>query len=282
MRKVQLVALLDRLGLHPSRKLGQNFLVDENCLAALVRAAAPLPGQEILEIGPGTGALTRRLLEAGCRVTAIEFDHRLAEYLRGELGGCGAFRLIEGDACRMDCGGLFAPGGRWRCIANLPYSCGSVIIARFCAAENPPESLHILLQREMGERLCARPGSGEYGALTVRVALSYRPQIVRIVPPGVFFPPPEVESAYVQLGALADRPPAPVRALAAKLAQAAFAQRRKQARKLLASCRPGFDFDAALAGMGLPAMCRAEEISPAQYAALARRILDDEPGKTTT
>ena len=273
MRKAELISLLDSLGLHPSRKLGQNFLIDDNCLSALVRAAAPQAGEEILEIGPGTGALTQRLIDAGCKLTAIEYDHRLAEYLREKYRDCANFRLFECDACRVNYEELFPAGVTWRCIANLPYSCGSVIIAKFCAAVNPPTSLHILLQREMGERLCAAPGSGDYGALTVRTALSYRAEIVRIVSPGVFFPPPEVDSAFVRLSALDAPMPMEVRRLAGELAVAAFAQRRKKALRLLENRWKDFDFATAFSALGLSADCRAENISPAQYTALARAML---------
>lgn len=273
MRKAELISLLDSLGLHPSRKLGQNFLIDDNCLSALVRAAAPQAGEEILEIGPGTGALTQRLLEAGCKLTAIEYDHRLAEYLREKYRDCENFHLIECDACRADYDALFPAGTTWRCIANLPYSCGSVIIAKFCALVNPPASLHILLQREMGERLCATPGSGDYGALTVRTALSYRAEIVRIVSPGVFFPPPEVDSAFVRLSALDSSESIDVRRLAGELANAAFAQRRKKAKRLLENRWKDFDFATAFSALGLSVDCRAENISPAQYTALAHALL---------
>lgn len=273
MRKAELISLLDSLGLHPSRKLGQNFLIDDNCLSALVRAAAPQAGEEILEIGPGTGALTQRLIDAGCKLTAIEYDHRLAEYLREKYRDCTNFRLFECDACRVNYEELFPAGVTWRCIANLPYSCGSVIIAKFCAAVNPPTSLHILLQREMGERLCAAPCSGDYGALTVRTALSYRAEIVRIVSPGVFFPPPEVDSAFVRLSALDAPMPMEVRRLAGELAVAAFAQRRKKALRLLENRWNDFDFTTAFSALGLSADCRAENISPAQYTALARAML---------
>lgn len=270
MRKTDLISLLERLQLHPSRRLGQNFLTDDNCLAALVRAAAPSAGERILEIGPGTGALTEKLLEAGCRVTAVEFDHRLAEYLRERFRGHEAFQLIEGDACATDYDRLFSEGTPWRCIANLPYSCGSVIVARFCALRNAPLSLHILLQREMAQRLCATCGTADYGALTVKVALRYTAEIVRIVPPGVFFPPPEVASAYVALRCLPDCADSAIRKTAAELATAAFSQRRKKALRLLEKSCPGGGFADSFAQLHIAEDARAETITVAQYLDLAR------------
>ena len=268
MHKAELLSLMQRLELHPSRKLGQNFLLDENCLSALVREAAPQPDERILEIGPGTGVLTERLLDAGCRVTAIEYDARLADYLREKFAGQGALTLIQGDACHADFATLF-PEGTWRCIANLPYSCASVLLANMNACANPPAALHVLLQREMAERLTAAPGNKDYGVLTARLAFSYRANICRIVPKGVFFPPPEVDSAFLALVRRQDAPTPALRARADQIAGVAFAQRRKQARRLLEAAFPNSDIPAAFAALGIPNDARAEVISPAQFLKLA-------------
>lgn len=271
MKLSELSKILSQLDMHPSRALGQNFLVDENCLSALVRAAVPVSGEEILEVGPGTGVLTERLVAAGCRVTAVEFDSRLARYIRERFEGVDGFRLVEGDACKVDYTSLFPVGTRFRCVANLPYSCASVLLARLAGLPNPPASFHVLLQKEMAERLAAPVGTPAYGVLTVRLAFRYRARIARIVPRGVFFPPPEVDSAFLALEAL-DAPLADRALLEAadRLATAAFSQRRKQARRLLSGVVPGFDFAGALESMGLPATARAENISPQQYIQLAR------------
>ena len=272
MHKAELLSLLQRLELHPSRKLGQNFLLDENCLGALVRDAAPSAGERILEIGPGTGVLTERLLDAGCQVTAIEYDARLATFLREKFAGQKALTLIQGDACHEDFAALFPSGVAWRCIANLPYSCASVLLANLNACANPPSALHVLLQREMAERLTAAPGTKEYGVLTVRLAFSYRPSICRIVPRSVFFPPPEIDSAFLALVRREDAPPSNVRARAAQIAGIAFAQRRKQARRLLESALPHADVRSAFAALGIPADARAEVVTPSQFLKLAAII----------
>ncbi len=266
MKLSELSKILSQLDMHPSRALGQNFLVDENCLSALVRAAEPVSGEEILEVGPGTGVLTERLVAA-----AVEFDSRLARYIRERFEGVDGFRLVEGDACKVDYTSLFPVGTRFRCVANLPYSCASVLLARLAGLPNPPASFHVLLQKEMAERLAAPVGTPAYGVLTVRLAFRYRARIARIVPRGVFFPPPEVDSAFLALEAL-DVPLADRALLEAadRLATAAFSQRRKQARRLLSGVVPGFDFAGALESMGLPATARAENISPQQYIQLAR------------
>jgi 16S rRNA (adenine1518-N6/adenine1519-N6)-dimethyltransferase len=261
--------LLAGLGIHPSRRLGQNFMVDANLLAALVRDADPRPGQSVLEVGPGTGVLTRRLLAAGCQVTAIELDHRLAAYLRTALGAQAGFRLIEDDACRVDYAGLFGTTP-FRCIANLPYSCSSVFLAVMADLDNAPADLHVLLQREMADRLGAAPGSRDYGALSVRLQLRYSATMVRTVPPQVFWPPPEVSSAWMRLVQRSDADPTDLRRLAGELAAGAFSQRRKKAAKVLSERLGGTPLALSLfARAGLSPEARAEQFSPADFVRLA-------------
>ena len=156
MTKKELLAVLAELDLHPSRRLGQSFMVDPNMLDAIVRDAAPVAGEAVLEIGPGLGALTRRLLAAGCRVTAVELDRRLAAYLRRTFADSPGFRLVEGDACRLDLGSLM--GEAYRCVSNLPYASSSVILVRLAAADPPPLEIVALLQKEMAARLAAETG----------------------------------------------------------------------------------------------------------------------------
>ena len=136
MTKNELLTVLRELGIKPSKKLGQNFLIDPNMLTAIVREAAPARGQRVLEVGPGTGILTRKLLEAGCLVTAVEIDLRLHEYLQQDLGNHPNLTLIRGDACRIDYDRLMG-NQPFTCIANLPYSCSSVFLARVVAHPRP-------------------------------------------------------------------------------------------------------------------------------------------------
>lgn len=269
MKAAELRQLLDRLGVHPSRKLGQNFLVDENMLDALVKAAAPQSAEKVLEIGPGTGVLTRRLLDAGCQLTAVELDHRLAEYLRQEFADRQNFTIIEGDACKIDYSQLF-PADAFRCLANLPYSCGSVFLAKCADLDNPPADAFVLLQKEMGDRLTASVGTKDYGALTVRLAWLYEISLVRLVPPGVFLPPPEVMSAYIRLKRKDDFPDATTRRLATKVTLTAFAQRRKKAAGLLESIAPKQQILTAFQALNIPLDARAENITPKQFLALAK------------
>jgi len=268
MKKSELLALLARLEIHPSRKLGQNFLIDDNMLDALVRASSPVAGETVLEIGPGTGVLTRRLLETGCQVTAVELDHRLAAYLREEFGAHQNFRLIEGDACKQDYQELLGDAP-FRCIANLPYSCGSVFLAVIATLQNPPTELFVLLQKEMGDRLTAAVDTKEYGSLTCRLQWLYDISLVRTVPPGVFFPPPEVMSAYVRLKRLPTIPALELRQRATILVNAAFSQRRKKITGLLGKYEFRRPLPDLLEALRISPDSRAENLTPEQYLQLA-------------
>lgn len=272
MTKTDVVATLAALGITPSRKLGQNFMIDMNLLAALVRQAAPQAGERLLEIGPGLGILTDGLLAAGAQVTAVELDRRLNEHLRKRFADTANFRLIEGDACDQDYTALMGPEP-YRCIANLPYSVSTIVIMRLLEAANPPTEMFILLQREMALRLAGRPREPDYGAVSVQVQWMYAVEIVRRVSPGVFFPSPEVESAFTRLA----RRPQPLVApdlypQAREVVRQGFSQRRKQMFKLLAARWPADRIRAAYAALNIPADARAESLSPAAFAALARQI----------
>jgi len=277
MNKSELIALFAKLKLHPSRRLGQNFLVDSNLLSALVRDAELLPGEQVLEVGPGAGALTAALLAAGCIVTAIELDHRLAEYVADRFGRDNAhFRLLQGDACRMDIDAVMG-AEPYRCVANLPYSCSSPFLATAATLNNPPTAMHVLLQKEMADRLTAHPGGKDYGVLTVRLALRYDTTMLRIIPPNVFFPAPEVTSAYVRLTLRPDAPEPEVRKLASTLAGEVFAHRRKKSFRLLTGRYPEECGAAAVAAAGLTQDARADDSPPAGVVTLARFIQPPTP-----
>ena len=196
MVKAELKPLLERLGIAPSKRLGQNFLVDDQFRAKILHEADPKPGQTILEIGPGLGAITRGLVASGADVTAIEFDRKIAEYLRTAVVPLG-LHLIEADACRVKYADLFS--GDFRVVSNLPYSAGTIVIAKLLDLELPPADMLLMLQKEVAERFLSAPGTADYSALTVRIAAVYTGRIVRMVPPEVFYPEPSVESALFAL-----------------------------------------------------------------------------------
>ena len=271
MNKKQLLSELEKLGMRPGRGLGQNFLMDSNLLDWIVRHSAPAENEQILEVGPGFGALTGKLLASGAQVTAIEFDHRLADYLREKYKDT-SLRLIEADACKVNYAELFPAGTKFRAIANLPYSISSIFIARMLELECGPDYMLFMLQREMGERLAASPGCKEYGALSVRATLDHEVKIEKIVPPEVFHPAPEVESALVSLTRIRKRDTAEVKRISS-VTKLAFSQRRKQMGKVLAGSYGREKVEAAFAAAGIAWEIRPDRVTPEQFALIAENLV---------
>ena len=275
MNRTQLRSLLESLQVRPSRALGQNFLVDANMLSAMLRDTRPRPGEHILEIGPGTGILTDRLLEAGCCVTTVELDRRLAAYLADKYAGNARITIHQGDACKLDCG-LLMHEQAYRCVANLPYAVSTILIAHLIGSCNPPGEFLILLQREMADRLHASTHSKDYGAVSVQVQSFYEVKVLRLLPPEVFFPPPLVQSAFVRMKRLSNPivPRERVHDLAA-LVRTAFSQRRKMVGKTLAR-RYGAGITAqALDAAHVPPSFRPEQITPPEYARILSALRPD-------
>ena len=269
MVKTELKALLERLGIAPSKRLGQNFLVDDQFRAKIIHEADPKPGQFILEVGPGLGAITRGLVASGASVTAIEFDRKLAAYLRTAVVPLG-LRLIEADACRVKYDELFP--GDFRVISNLPYSAGTIVVAKLLDLETPPADMLLMLQKEVAERFLAAPGTADYSALTARIAAVYEGRIVRMVPPEVFYPAPSVDSALL---ALVRRPVIPsreVRILLSRLARTSFAHRRKKMFKQAAAVFGADIVAGAMADASVDPDIRAERVSPEQFIRMAEFI----------
>ena len=274
MNKSELLALLERLEIHPSRRLGQNFLIDPNMLDSLVRSAGVVEGDTVLEIGPGTGTLTERMLAAGARVQAIELDHRLAGYLRDErFKDDKAFSLLEADACRTDLDSLMGQAP-FRCVANLPYSCSSQLLASLTSMANQPQDIHVLLQKEMADRLTAKAGTKEYGVLTVRLGLLYEISTVKTIPKNVFFPPPEVVSAFVRMRLRPKRPSRDVMASVSHVAGLAFGQRRKKTCRMLEPEYGAERVAAAFAAASLTEDVRADAITPQAYVRLGMELMN--------
>lgn len=273
MNKAELLTLLTSLDLKPSRKLGQNFLLDPNLLDAMVRLAEVDAGQRVLEIGPGTGALTERLLARQCDLTAVELDHRLAGYLRSRFETTPNFRLVEADACKVDIDELMG-NAPFRCIANLPYSCSSQLLTSLAGMANPPQDIYVLLQKEMADRLTAKAETKDYGVLTVRLGLRYRASIVKTIDPKVFFPPPEVTSAFTRLSRLPEQLSATVVEETSAIAGIAFAQRRKKSIRLIGDVYGADNVAEAFRRVGLSEEARADHITIGQYVQLAKELLN--------
>jgi 16S rRNA (adenine1518-N6/adenine1519-N6)-dimethyltransferase len=275
MNKTELIRTIERYGLAPNRKFGQNFLVDDHLLEFIVRHAAPVPGEKILEVGPGLGVLTCALLACGAEVTAIEIDHGFCRYLRETLSDS-RFRLIEGDACRIDLGTVFGPDTDFRCVSNLPYAISSPFLARLLESPKPPSNMLFMLQRETAERICAGPGNPSYGGLSVQTAFVYETRLVRTVSRQVFYPVPDVDSALLQLRRRDPCPSHTIRTRFNQLVRSAFSRRRKKMLPLLAEIFGREVCEEAFRDADISPDVRAEQIDFAVFDRLLHR-LDSEP-----
>ena len=260
-------------GLSARKSLGQNFLLDLNLTAKIARQAGDLSQADVLEIGPGPGGLTRGLLAEGARrVLAIEKDTRCMAAL-AEVAAAypGRLEVINGDALEVDPLAHLTPP--IRVVANLPYNIGTELLIRWLTPPDwPPfwESLTLMFQREVAERIVASPGSRAYGRLALMVQWRTQARIVMSLPPEAFTPPPRVSSAVVHLTALPEpRYPADARVLERVVAKA-FNQRRKMLRAALKGLVP--DVEAQLEAVGIAPTQRAETVTLEQFCALARGI----------
>lgn len=258
--------LLASNGLAPSRALGQNFVVDPNTVRRIARLAAVGPGDQVVEIGAGLGSLSLALLETGATLTAIEVDRGLVEVLRRQIEPLGA-RVVEGDALRLDWPALL-DGRRSVLVANLPYNVATPLIVTLLEQVPQIERMLVMVQAEVGERLAAQPGEDAFGAVSVIVSYWARAKVVGRVPPTVFVPRPNVDSALVAV----TRRTAP--AVGSDLVsyerfkavlQAGFGQRRKMLRRSLAGTVDVAAFTAAR----VRPEARAEELGVEEWGRLA-------------
>jgi 16S rRNA (adenine1518-N6/adenine1519-N6)-dimethyltransferase len=198
-------AALEERGFRPSRRLGQNFLLDENMVRAIVRDAGLRPGDVVLEIGAGCGFLSLHLAEAGVDLLCVEVDDRLLPIAERLLAGRGRVRFLLADvlagknALAPEVERLLPTVGDWQLVSNLPYSVAGPVLALLAARPCPPSTMTVLVQREVAERIAARPGTPAWGPLSIRLQSRYEPAIVRTVGPDLFWPRPRVESAVVRL-----------------------------------------------------------------------------------
>ena len=262
--------VIARHGIAARRSLGQNFLLDLNLTARIARAAGPIANADVIEIGPGPGGLTRALLAAGARrVVAIERDPRCLAAL-AELAAAypGRLELVAGDALQLDPATLANPPRK--IVANLPYNIATTLLLRWLDRIRAYESLTLMFQREVAERLVAVPRSKAYGRLSVIVQWLTEPKLLFDIPPRAFTPPPKVTSTLV---ALQPRPeplaPASREALE-QVTAAAFGQRRKMLRASLKGLR--VPIEPLMASAGISPTARAEELSVADFCALARIV----------
>ena len=260
--------LLAAHGCRPSKALGQHFLADPNLARKIVRLADVQAGDRVVEIGPGIGSLTVALAEAGAQVVALELDRHLVPILTEVVEGS-AVEVVEGDAMTADFRALTG-GGEWACVSNLPYNVATPMVMRLLDEFPEMTRCLVMVQREVGERIVAGPGTKAYGAVSVKVAYYAEARIVGTVAATVFVPPPNVASALVRLDRRAEPPvdvPSPQALFA--LVRAGFGQRRKTLRRALAPAL-GDRTEAVLAAAGVDNRTRAEELTLADWARVCR------------
>ncbi len=271
--------LLEQWALRPSKGLGQNFLVDQAALEKIVAAAELTPDDAVLEVGAGLGALTKRLARNAGHVVAVELDQRLIPVLRSVLTDFDNVTLIQGDILTLDPAALvsaasiqrLASSTQYKVVANLPYYITSAVLRHLLEASLKPQRMVITVQREVAERIVAKPG--QMSLLALSVQFYGRPRLLFRIKPGSFYPSPEVESAVVQVD-LHAAPPVPVEDTAAffRVVRAGFAQRRKQLRNgLAAGLRQSPDEVAAkLWEVGVDPRRRAQALSLEEWVKVAR------------
>ena len=254
---------------HVARKrFGQNFLADSRYVARIADAVSPRPGETVVEIGPGLGALTAELVVRAGRLVAVEIDRDLAARLR-ERFPSDALTLVEGDALAFDFAAL---GNDLRVVGNLPYNISSPLLFHLAAQAHALRDLTVMLQKEVVARMTAAPATPDYGRLTVMLQATFAVERLFTVPPGAFRPAPKVDSAVARLVPL--RAAAPALADPARFAAivaAAFAQRRKTLRNALAKLVA----PAAFAAAAIDPQRRGETLSVAEFVALSKAAASD-------
>lgn len=264
--------LLDEGGIQLTKSLGQNFLHDGNQLRRIVAAAELRPSDRVLEIGPGLGPLTELLVAEAGEVFAIEKDARLVAFLQKRFAAERKLRLLHGDG--LDC--VRADKSQWagwKLVANLPYSVASPILVELAINAQPPERIVATLQLEVAQRLMAVAGDDDYGLLSLLLQATYQPRGSFKIPPGCFFPPPDVDSACITL-VRREREllPVDVRPIFNRLVKLAFSQRRKMMLKLLKQQWPAERLEAAMKECSIALTVRAEAVALEQFVELTLKL----------
>jgi len=272
--------LLTRYGLSPRKKWGQHFLTDNHVLQKIINAAAPEAADCVLEIGPGLGALTQGLVARAGKVLAVELDKGLADLLAvnfHEHLQAQTLEIIQGDVLKLDIPALLAPysGKTIKVVANLPYYITTPVIMRLLEMPVFFSSITVMVQKEVAQRMSARPGTKDYGALSLAVGYYATSEIVANVPTNCFVPRPEVDSAVIILRALEKPPVAGDKAFLFRVIHAAFGQRRKTLVNALFAAGIGENKEylaGVLASIGLRTDIRGEALDLLQFAKLAEEL----------
>ena len=269
--------LLAELDVHPSKVLGQNFLIDQNILDIILATASIGPDDCVLEIGAGLGVLTERLLQTANRVMAVEVDRRLLSYLADRFSGADNLELVCADALDLDYNQIADSGFR-KVVANLPYSVGSRVLMDMVMISSPMEHIVVTVQLEVAKRIMASEGNGDYGLMSVWIQLIYDVGIRKTVMGTCFWPSPTVSSAVVEMR----RKPGPVMTCTEKdrfrrLTKYAFSQRRKQLKTILHNAPPGLrlmpgDAENLLIELGVDVKARPSDLSVEQWCQLTNML----------
>jgi 16S rRNA (adenine1518-N6/adenine1519-N6)-dimethyltransferase len=246
----------------PRKRFGQHFLVDEAAIGAIVAAIAPRPDDRMAEIGPGLGALTAPLASCLAHLHVIEIDRDIVARLR-ETYPAARVTVHEGDALRFDFAAL---GPRLRVVGNLPYNISTPLLFHLAGHTSALRDIHVMLQKEVVQRMVAAPATSDYGRLSVMLQYRFEMELVLGIPPGAFRPPPKVESAVVRMVPFARLPHrARDEAMFYRIVTAAFAQRRKTLRNTLKAHFKAADFET----VGVDAGLRAQDLGVAEFVRLA-------------
>jgi len=273
MNPLDVRSVLRQHNIHPKKRLGQNFLVDEATLAKVAAAAGLEAGDTVLEIGAGLGSLTRHLAEIAGRVLAVELDSDLFPALQDTLKDHDRVELVHGDILRLDLSGRLGLPHGYKVVANIPYYITSAVIRHVLESKARPSRIVLTVQREVAERMVAAPD--DMNLLAVSVQFYSRPSLVARVPAGAFYPRPEVDSQIVRLD-VREQPAVSVPNVEQffRVVKAGFSQKRKQLRNSLSGglqLEPG-QVDVLLAGTGVLPQRRAETLSLGEWAAVARAV----------
>jgi 16S rRNA (adenine1518-N6/adenine1519-N6)-dimethyltransferase len=271
-------AQLEAARFRPSRRLGQNFLLDENMLRAIVRDARLPRDARVIEVGAGCGFLTFHLARSGARVTAFEIDERLLAVAQRWLAK-EPIRWVECDvlagkhALHAELEAALPASEPWHLVSNLPYGISAPLLALLAQHRSPPRSMTVLVQREVAERIVARPGTADWGPLSIRVQLSYACELVRTLAPSLFWPKPEVESALVRMDLRASELARDERESLDRLVTRLFQRRRQVIARVLAELGSGRErAEAVLAELGIDPRARAEDLEMPALIALGRAL----------
>ena len=257
----------------PRKRFGQNFLHDPGVIQRIIQSVSPQPGQRLVEIGPGQGAITMPLLRACGRLDVVELDRDLIQPLRQQAAGLGELVVHQADALQFDFAGL-AGQTRLRIVGNLPYNISTPLLFHLLAQSRCIEDMHFMLQKEVVRRLAAEPGGGDYGRLSLMVQYHCKVTPLFQIGPGAFRPAPRVESAFVRLTPWA-QPPVTVDDYAQLVivVRQAFTQRRKTLRNAL----KGMLAEDQIRAAGADPSARPETLTLQHYAGLANRLAQQKP-----